>query len=266
VIDIHSHLIPGVDDGARTVADALTAAARFSEAGVTRVLTTPHLDGSLTERPSVLGSRLDQLDAAWAALLDARETWDAELPELLRGTEVKLDTPTSELGDARVRMAGTRFVLVEFPFLSIPPRSAAALERIRSQGWIPVLAHPERYDGGRASLEAMLEWRRAGAYLQVNCSALFGRYGDEARRAAWRLLERGAVDYLASDYHCYGDVPNRECARMLDEGGGDEQLDLMLRVNPGRLIDDELPLPVPPLASRPGFWRRLADGWKGAHR
>jgi protein-tyrosine phosphatase len=254
VIDLHSHLMPGVDDGARSLDEALQALARFQAAGVTRLATTPHLDGSLTLQPGQLESRLGELDAAWGRLVTARRE---NGPEIGRGTEVRLDIPGPDLGDERLRLGGTSFVLVEFPFMAIPPRSPEVLAGIRSQGYVPVVAHPERYDGAGSSLETLGAWRRAGAYLQVNCGSLLGRYGKPAREVAWRLLERGAADLLASDNHSRGPVQNGECMALLEEMDAGEQASLLLTVNPGRLLDDELPLPVAPVVSRSGFWQRF---------
>lgn len=259
MIDVHSHLMPGVDDGARSVEEALEAVGRFQEAGFTRLATTPHVDGSLTDRPGALEARLAELDAAWERLGAAL---DGAAPELLRGTEVKLDTPRPDLGDERLRLGGTRFVLVEFPFLSVPPRSTAALEAIRERGWIPVVAHPERYDGGRPPDGLPAAWRRAGGYLQVNSGSLLGRYGTAAARLAWQLLEEGSVDLLASDYHSRGSLRTADCVSELAKAGADEQADLLLRVNPGRILDDLPPLPVPPLVARSGFWRRLTGAFR----
>jgi protein-tyrosine phosphatase len=255
MIDLHSHLMPEVDDGARSLDEALEGVARFREAGVTSLATTPHLDGSLTLQPEAIEARLAELDAAWSRLVSALGNGG---PRVARGTEVKLDTPSPELGDDRVRLAGTAFVLVEFPFMGIPPRSADVLAGIRSRGYIPLVAHPERYEDAWSSLDTLMAWREAGAYLQVNCGSLLGRYGEPAGRVAWRLMELGAVDLLASDNHSRGPVQNPECMALLEEMGAGEQADLLLRTNPGRILDDELPMPVAPLPSRDGFWRRLA--------
>jgi protein-tyrosine phosphatase len=256
VIDLHNHLMPGVDDGARSAEEAVAAAARMWEAGITRIITTPHLDGSLTERPALLETRLAEFDVAWSVLQAAL---GPDAPRVGRGTEVKLDTPTPDFGDGRLRLGGTRFVLVEFPYMAVPPGVAAVFERIRGQGWVPVLAHPERYNEGRVDLEMARDWRRAGAYLQVNCGALTGRHGDEVRRTAWRLLEAGLADLLASDYHSRGRVGTAECAVLLDEVGAGETRELLMRVNPGRIADDQAPLTVPPLERvRPGLWKRLS--------
>ena len=178
-----------------------------------------------------------------------------------RGLEVMLNTPEPDLSDPRLRMAGTSFTLVEFPYMTVPPNSAEAIFFLKMKGWRPVIAHPERYTGVDDDLQIVDEWRRVGGLLQVNCGSLLGRYGSEAKATAWRLLTRGWVDYLASDYHARGHLHMAEARRKLEEKGGGEQAKLLFEVNPARLLDDAQPEPVPPLLGRPNsLWRRFLPG------
>jgi protein-tyrosine phosphatase len=121
MIDLHCHLLPGVDDGAADLDQARAALRTMTEQGVRGVVVTPHLDGSATRSPERLEAQLQRVATGWEAFRALR---DSEQPELRidRGAEVMLDTPDPDLSDPRVRMAGTAFVLVEFPFLQVPPR------------------------------------------------------------------------------------------------------------------------------------------------
>jgi len=253
--DFHSHLMPGVDDGAASEDDARRGLAALAEDGVLRIVTTPHLSGSVTLRPDALAVRLAELDTAWDRLQRLARTEFPRL-ELGRGVECMLDVPRPELADARLHLGGTSFVLVEFPFLIVPPRSADALRGLLARGLRPVLAHPERYSG--ISAELALEWRRAGAYLQVNGASLLGRYGGAPRRLALELLRRGWADYLGSDYHARGRPLvagyRAEVARL----GGEEIAALLCEVNPGRLLDGEPPIPVAPIPGEPSLLARAA--------
>jgi protein-tyrosine phosphatase len=178
-----------------------------------------------------------------------------------RGLEVMLNTPEPDLSDPRLRMAGTSFTLVEFPYMTVPPYSAEVIFFLKMKGWMPVIAHPERYTGVDDDLQIVDEWRRVGGLLQVNCGSLLGRYGGEAKATAWRLLTRGWVDYLASDYHARGNLHVAEARRKLEEKGGGEQANLLFEVNPARLLDDAQPEPVPPLLGRQNsLWRRFLPG------
>jgi len=255
-VDFHSHLVPGVDDGARDLDEARSGLAAFRESGVTCVITTPHFQGSLTHRPAELAARLEELDRGWAALSELAES---EFPELSvrRGVEVMLDTPSPDLGDERLRLDGGPFVLVEFPYMTVPPRSSDTISELRLQGWRPIIAHPERYMGVDVGFEVAEEWRRVGGRLQVNAGSIVGRYGTEVQRRALLLLEKGWVDYIASDFHSRGRTRLRRCREALEEMGGAEQAALLMEVNPARLVAGEDPVPVPALRPRRSLWRRL---------
>jgi protein-tyrosine phosphatase len=260
MIDFHSHLVPGVDDGAATLEETRAALAAYREQGVRAVVTTPHLAGSVTKRPAELADALARSDEAWEGVAALAA---AEFPELRveRGFEVMLDTPAPDLADPRLRLAGTRFVLVEFPFMAVPPNAAPALFELKMAGWMPILAHPERYGALHGDVAAAEEWRRVGAHLQGNGASLIGKYGPEAQRAAWRLLHRGWLDYVCSDYHARGNLHVRSAREAVLRAGGEEQAVLLFETNPGRMLEGKLPLPVPPLARPPEpLWKRLFRG------
>lgn len=245
--DFHSHLVPGVDDGSRTLEEALHSIDRMIEAGVTRVITTPHL------RASYAASRrfaeyLDFLDHRWTRLQGAVR---ARYPDLdfRRGFELKLDRQGLDLSDPKMRLGGTRFVLVEWPMFQVPAGASEMLERFVQSGLVPIVAHPERYHGIDPKLDIVREWKRAGALLQGNYGSLAGQNGPVARTLILRMLAEGMLDYLCSDFHGRPEytfylVPG---AGVLSELGGDTQLNLLGRLNTARLFDGEAPLPVPPL-------------------
>jgi protein-tyrosine phosphatase len=258
MLDFHNHLMPAVDDGAQDLGESLAALRQMHAEGVTDVIVTPHLDGSLTvQQPAALAERMELIDEAWRDLLAAVAEVE-DVPRLARGVELKLDTPQPDVSDERLRLAGTWFVLVEFPFMALPPHSARAIVWLRSKGYIPIIAHPERYRGVAGNLVTVEEWRRSGAYLQVNCGSLLGRYGPEARQAALSLLKRGWIDYLASDHHARGTLPHRATIELLTKLGGAEQAHLLLVTNPRRVLEGAAPLPATPLAMKTALWSRIA--------
>ena len=258
ITDFHNHLMPAVDDGAQTVDDAVTALRAFYDSGVRDVITTPHFAGSLTLSDQGMAERMEQLDRGWERL----RVVAGEVPGIRvhRGAEIMLDVPRPVLTDSRLHLAGGRFVLVELPFMSVPPESARILTHIRNSGLIPVLAHPERYHGVMPGSTLPLEWKAAGALLQVNGGSLLGRYGKGPRANAIDLLTRGLADYLSSDFHARGSTQVREYVGWLNERQGGEQAQMLTGVNPGRLLRGEVPFPVMPLR-REGGWTRLLP-WK----
>jgi protein-tyrosine phosphatase len=258
LVDIHSHLVPGVDDGARNIQAVLDSIERLTRASIRRVITTPHIVGSLSLDRDRLEHRLDEVTEAWD---EAAVAIGQNFPEVeyRRGHEVLLDVWNVDLSDSRMRLAGTSFVLVEWPRLRLPPGTVRVLRRIIEAGYRPIVAHPERYHGMGMAIHVAGQWREAGAYLQLNYGSLSGRYGSEAQTVAYRLLRRGWVDYLASDFHGHSRLKlyKKEVWAMLQELGAEETLNCLCRTNPGRVLSDETPLPVPPLPAERGFWARL---------
>ncbi len=193
--DLHCHLVPGVDDGARTLEDALEMARALVDLGFTTVAPSPH---ARPEYPS-----------------HSRETVEAKLAELreaLAGAGVKLELGTNAenfldeaflrgLGTPEARLLGVgKYVLVELPYKSPVPTLPDILFRIRLKGVTPVLAHPERcleFERPGRAAEAV----RGGALLQLDVGALMGRYGGTAKKLARTFLEDGLYAIGATDLH-----------------------------------------------------------------
>jgi protein-tyrosine phosphatase len=258
VIDFHNHLIPGVDDGARDLDEALRAVAAFRQQGVETLVCTPHLRASDLVAAQAEDGHLARCETAWESLRAAAVD---RFPGTVvhRGVELMLDTIRCDLSDPRVRLAGTRFVLVEFPFGVIPPNVGNVLMRLARAGWVPVVAHPERYGNARTDVADAAEWKRSGAYLQVNAGSLLGRYGDGPAALAWRLVGCGMADFIASDYHGRGPLHLAAAVAALERHGGGEQARLLTVSNPGRMLQGDAPLPVPPLLRA----RSLTDRLRG---
>lgn len=256
IVDFHNHLMPAVDDGAQSIEESLGALGAFLSDGVQTIITTPHMRAVLTTVPDMLEERLAELDRAWAQVsAEARRAY----PDLIfeRGVELALDTPEPDVSDPRLRLAGGPFLLMEFPLMTVPPRSGAAVGALRSKGVFPIIAHPERYHGFPSDLSLAAEWRQNGAYLQVNGASLLGKYGQRAKDLAFALLERGWADYLGSDYHARGRPNIRAYCDAIAQFGGEEQVQLLTVTNPARVLDGEPPLPVAPLRMKRSLRDRL---------
>lgn len=245
MIDLHSHLLPAVDDGSESIEQSVAVLERFERDGVETLICTPHLEASrAAEAP--YDDYMERL-AALRAAAPAR-------PELRLGFEIMLDVPNADLTDRRLGLGGSPAVLVEFSRTGVPPESGAELSRLRMSGIIPVLAHPERYWG--CTLEQVRGWRQNGAAIQTDATILIGR-GPMALLAR-SFLEEGLVDVLASDNH--GDRRSLGAVRQwLVESGAEEQADVLTRVNPGRLLEGKEPLPVSPLPREAGLVDRLKE-------
>lgn len=264
ITDLHNHLIPGVDDGAQDPADSAAALARFRAEGATQLIATPHFTGSLTLDAAALAVRLAELDAGWEALCGVVAT-DAGLMgtplRVERGAEIMLDVPDPDLSDPRLRLAGGAFALVEYPGLRLPPLNAEfALTALRARGWMPVVAHPERYRNLDPSLAELARFRHTGAFLAVNAGSLFGAYGKTAAAHARNIFVAGWADYVASDYHARGEPGMARFSNALTQAGFAEQAELLTVTNPARLLAGEPPLRVPPVQAprqERSLWERL---------
>lgn len=262
--DFHSHLVPGVDDGSRTLDEAMDGIRRMREAGVTRITTTPHFRASLTKDPPELEKALEVMDEGWELIRDsAAEEWPDM--DFRRGHEVLLDIPDPDLSDERLRLGGTASVLVEWPRFQVPPGTPQVLGEIVEKGLVPVVAHPERYSGIDGHLHVVRQWKEAGAFLQGNHGSLTGRYGPGPRALIQRLLAEGLLDYLSSDFHGRPHLEPLvdEAREALSTMDGDAAFQLLASINPGRLLDGEPPLPVPPVVPDPTLMERIKSWFTG---
>lgn len=247
MIDLHNHLLPGVDDGSRSVAQSLRVLGTFAEQGVSAVCLTPHLLAS-----DAAGGRPADQDLAFAALLAAAPT----TPRLHRGAEIMLDRPLPEsvARQRSVTLNGTQFVLVEFTRMVTFQTAAAALAHVVEIGLVPVLAHPERY--ACCTPEVVRRWRALGAVMQVDGTTLASSRGRGERARA--LVAEGLADILAGDNH--GDGRSLATARdFLRQHDGAVQAGLLLDANPAAILAGGRLEEVPPLALRTGVFSRLRN-------
>lgn len=255
MLDFHNHIIPGVDDGAESLEQSLSALEKMWEQGITHVITTPHFRASSVKDPE-FESLMRHIDACWEQLVEsARENFPQM--KLDRGVELALDDPSPVATDPRLRLAGGRFMLVEFPWFTIPPNGVQALIHLKASDMTPIVAHPERYENTDPQMEIFREWKQAGAFLQLNAGSLVGAYGARVERNAWRVLEAGLADYLSSDYHSRGNCLSSGAGERLAARGGVAQLKALTEYNGDRLIQGLDPTPVVPLGRPESRWRRL---------
>ncbi|HYF39329.1 MAG TPA: CpsB/CapC family capsule biosynthesis tyrosine phosphatase [Gemmatimonadales bacterium] len=252
MIDLHSHLLPGVDDGSRSVDQSLKVLHAMAGHGVTDVCLTPH---TLAGRAEAGVPRAH--DDAFAAL---QSQVVSGMPRLHRGAEVMLDRPLSRTVAAarKITLAGSRYMLVEFPRLVPYDTVSNALAQVHDLGVIPLLAHPERYSC--CSPEAVRQWRGIGAKMQVDATTLLMSQARGQR--ARQLVSEGLADILAGDNH--GDERTIATgARFLTAQDGAQQVELLVVKNPGAILSDAPLTSVPPLRIRQSWMRRIKEFLEG---
>ena len=193
-VDVHSHVVPSGDDGARSVEDGLALCAGAADHGTRVLFATPHVWPSLPltrdRERGVRAAHAELADAAAAHGLDLRLGW-----ELTPQTSLLAQDP------ARYRLGDLPAVLMEIPFLGPLALSLRLAEHIEAAGLTPVIAHPERAESVLAEPAAAAGLRERGWLVQVNATSLLGAHGPLEEEAAWTLVEDGVADLVASDGH-----------------------------------------------------------------
>ncbi len=199
MIDLHSHLLPGVDDGAQTLEEGLALARLAVDDGIKVSVVTPHVHpGRYENFRTALLPRLTAFQEALVA---------AGIPLQLRlGGEVRLGVESLELLlDGEIpflgEIDGYRVMLLEFPHQSIPVGSQQFIEKLGQLKVRPLLAHPERNKAIMAQPDRLLGLLEAGCWLQLTAGSIAGRFGEASQQVARRILENGWAHVIATDAH-----------------------------------------------------------------
>ncbi|WP_068776160.1 tyrosine-protein phosphatase [Paenibacillus sp. FJAT-26967] len=194
-IDLHCHILPGLDDGAPDLAASVEMAQQAVGAGISRVVATPHHGGAYNnEAPAVIGA-VELLQHE----LDSRGIPLAVLP----GHEVRIsDSLLGDLAAGKLcTLGGSRYLLLELPAGRVPAGFGELLHELGVCGIVPILAHPERSSEIQREPERLREWIEGGLLLQVTAGAVTGAFGRRMQAFALRLCRTNAAHFLASDAH-----------------------------------------------------------------
>jgi protein-tyrosine phosphatase len=247
IVDLHSHLVPGVDDGTRTVVESIQALAGLYREGVRAVVTTPHLLVPYLESDEAIQRELDFHRQAFDRLVAAC-TGRTDLPSLRLGQEILApDAATARRVASRSDVGlPSKFLLVEFGF-ELQGNHNDVIRSVLDAGRQIVVAHAERYHylPGHDPLEVMRTWQELGALLQVNVGSLTGHYrgsSPKSERLAWEMVGSGLVDVLATDHHGprRSGVSPREALDTLIARGERALAHRAMADIPGRILRDDL--------------------------
>ena len=247
IIDIHCHVLPGIDDGARDMSESLEMARIAVQDEIATIITTPHhLPRSglsaveeAARRVNALQDKVDENKLALRLHPGQEIAVQPELPLLLEKKEA-------------VPLNGTRYVLIEPPFIAYPVYMDDLLFQVQLQGRAPIVAHPERCAGIQKEPDILLRLVQRGILAQMNTGSLLGHYGEEAKQTAEVLLRRGLVHLLASDaHHATGPrVPQMtEGVLAAAKLVGEEQAWAMVTTNAQAVVEGR-PVRTPELSAR----------------
>lgn len=194
-VDIHSHLLPGIDDGARTFEDTLRLTKALRGFGMTQLITTPHI-----------------IQYVWDNSRDLIKTKESDIRNELEKNQIRIPFHAAAeymMDDHFVQLFKAKdlltlkdnYVLVEMSYINPPIQLYSILFDLQLAGYIPVLAHPERYVFYHHNFEEYEKLKRAGCLFQLNLLATVGYYGEGIAKIAEKLLQRGMYSFVGSDVH-----------------------------------------------------------------
>lgn len=245
MIDIHCHLLPGVDDGAEDLDEAVAMARMAAAGGVGTVIATPHCNLPAASRKNY---RSMALRDRFVALCRAVREANIDL-NILPGAEIFCTPELPQLLQDRqlLTLAGSRYLLMEFYFDEELSFINSMLDHVFAHGLVPVIAHPERYEAVQYDLAAAEGWFHRGCLLQVNKGSIMGSLGRRAELTADRLLRHGLAHTVASDAHSFHTrtVKLDAVRSYLEQAYSPAYAKVLLEINPRRICQDQ-----PVLASR----------------
>lgn len=252
MVDLHVHILPGIDDGSQSLEESLFMAHMAADSGVHAMAVTPHCN-----IPGVF----DNYDSSvfrqrFSALKKAVQEAKIDL-QLFPGMEVFLTENIGELIRSKklVGINDGAYLLSEFSFEQSAEWMTFLLEEVLEAGMIPLVAHPERYAAVIDHPQVAYEWVRMGCALQVNKGSILGRFGKPQQKTAFRLLDHELVACIASDaHHAQFRSPHmEEAAGCLEHYYGSECIELLLKDNPRRILNSRDIILLEP--------RGFSEGW-----
>ncbi len=225
MVDIHCHILPGLDDGAKSLDESVEMAEMAIAEGITHVVATPHANSEFRFDFDLVQKRRGELQARLGDRL-----------KLATGCDFHLNV--ENLKDirgnpARYSLNQRRFLLVEFADFAIPPTADEALHELQLLGLSPIITHPERNGLIRSQPERLLGWLRQGCYVQVTAQS-YGKWGESTKKQVEEWLDQKIVHFFASDAHNTTQRPLRlaEAYEVVASRWGDSLAESLFRDNP----------------------------------
>lgn len=195
-VDIHSHLLPGIDDGAKNLEDSIKLISKMSSYGINNFITTPHVLGDIY--PNSTNTILQKLEDVKAEL----KKRNMNTISINAAAEYMLDNEFFiRLKNNDILTLKDNYILVEMSYFNEPFNLSEILFEIQLKGYKPVLAHPERYGFYHANFESFYKLKKAGCLFQLNLLSLTQHYGKNVQKIANKLINENLYDFVGTDTH-----------------------------------------------------------------
>jgi len=242
MVDIHSHILPGVDDGPESMEESIQMLINSVESGVDTVVATSHLLPGEYMKPTSLINQLTQE-------LQENAKQENILIKIVKGRECYL---TPEIYDyekdpKNLSINNKKYLLTEMPFGEIPDYVNEMIFELQVKGIVPIIAHVERYFDVISNPNRILELIHSGCIIQVNAGSFFGKYGQKAKATAKILMEHKMIHVIASDMHSSNSLTLGEAFTEIENMVGKEEATKLFEVRPRAIVEGKtfsIPEPI----------------------
>ncbi len=237
MVDIHCHILNGIDDGPKDLEHSLSLCRKLYQKGVRSIIATPHyiIDdsympeaGEVKEKVQLLQAELDK-EKLDLKLYHGMEVFASrDIIEKIRGNEI-------------LTLNDSKYILIEFSFGTISRYVSDLLFELQLEGLTPIIAHPERYSSGFIKSKLLSEFVDKGILLQINSESISGFHGKRAKKAAYDLLRRGMVHFVASDSHGEDRVLSNvwDVEEKISKICGTENAERIIHYNTQQILDNK---------------------------
>jgi protein-tyrosine phosphatase len=193
MVDMHSHVLPGIDDGAQNPQESIALIKQMMALGIKKIIATPHIMADYYKNTA------ETINASLDILKAELEKEKIDIIVEAAAEHYFDETFEARVNDHKLMTMGDNYVLFEFSFISKPPNVVQVIQKLKRLGYKPILAHPERYP--YMDVEQFRTLREWGLCLQMNTISLTGYYGKEAKKLAENLIDQQLIDFISSDMH-----------------------------------------------------------------
>jgi len=209
MIDLHSHILAGIDDGARSLVDSLQLIEGSTNSGVQKILATPHIHlGTFDNDLTTIKQAFNKLVSSVSESSSSQKLSLAYAAEVRICPEIMMLASTQQL-PFMGKWQGYSLLLLEFPHSHIPPGSEKLVDWLLAHNIMPMIAHPERNRGVWESPELLAPFKERGCLFQVTAASIVGDFGERSKELVWDLLQKDEVTIVASDMHNVNRRPSK---------------------------------------------------------